>query len=337
MNAGSYTATATLSDGYVWADGSTVPKKIVWCIAQSQLRRVFGGTRYDTMFGLVLEGFSGTVSTVVVANGGNYPDALAASGLAGVLQAPIVLTESGVLSSQAASLLSRLRPSRVVIAGGVGAVSARVEQQLRGYAQSVERVSGATRYDTSYQLYVHGGGSWGKTAIVSTGANYADALGISSYAYAMKAPVLLCDPNTGLTVQQKNVLQRKFSRVVVVGGESAVPSRFVQGLPNVVRLAGQTRYDTSVRIAQWVQANGLGMDGAVYATGDNFADALAAGPLAGKNKAVMLLVSNQDSATVAYSAAYSGKLTKAYVAGGTSAISAHTANTLATKLNMKQP
>ncbi|WP_172146021.1 cell wall-binding repeat-containing protein [Bifidobacterium panos] len=304
--------------------------------SQSQLQRLAGDTRYDTMARLVATAFPKTSGTVVVANGGNYPDALSASGLAGVLGAPIVLTDSGSLSDQAAAQLKRLRPSRIVVAGGTSAVSSRVESQLRGYAKNVERQAGSTRYDTSYKLYTRGGKSWGTTAIVATGAHYADALSISSYAYAMKAPVFLCDPSSGLTSQQKSAL-KKFKRVVVVGGEQAVPSRLVKGLPGLVRLSGNTRYDTSVSIAKWVQKNGLGMNGVVYATGEHFADALAAGPLAGRNKAAMLLVADPNSATVSYSASYRGKLTKAYVAGGPNAVSAATANAIADKLNMKQP
>ncbi|NMN02495.1 cell wall-binding repeat-containing protein [Bifidobacterium panos] len=304
--------------------------------SRPQLQRLAGDTRYDTMARLVATAFPKTSGTVVVANGGNYPDALSASGLAGVLGAPIVLTDSGSLSDQAAAQLKRLRPSRIVIAGGTAAISSRVESQLRGYAKSVERQAGSTRYDTSYKLYARGGKSWGTTAIVATGAHYADALSISSYAYAAKAPVFLCDPNTGLTSQQRSALN-KFKRVVVVGGENAVPSRLVKGLPGLTRLSGNTRYDTSVAIAKWVQKNGLGMNGVVYATGEHFADALAAGPLAGRNKAAMLLVANPSSPTVSYSASYRGKVSKAYVAGGTSAVSTATANAIADKLNMKRP
>nr|WP_301538552.1 cell wall-binding repeat-containing protein [Bifidobacterium sp. DSM 109963] len=423
-NAGSYRATATLSKGYVWNDGSSTAKTIGWSIgkakppytvpsnlraaqggrlsdvklpsgwtwkspnttlsktggqqhdavytpkdarnyttvtqklavnvtaksapapsrpsqpsrpsSRSQLQRLAGSTRYDTMARLVATAFPKTSGTVVVANGGNYPDALSASGLAGVLGSPIVLTDSGFLSPQAASQLRRLKPSRIVIAGGTAAISSRVESQLRWYAKNVERQAGPSRYDTSYKLYTRGGKSWGSTAIVATGAHYADALSISSYAYATKSPVFLCDPANGLTAQQRTALNN-FKRIVVVGGENAVPSRLVKGLRGVTRLSGNTRYDTSVNIAKWVQKNGLGMNGVVYATGEHFADALAAGPLAGRSKAAMLLVANPNSTTVSYSANHSGKLTKAYVAGGPNAVSTDTANAIADKLNMKRP
>ena len=308
-----------------------------WTVNQ-QLKRLAGTVRYDTMGQLVSAAFTGTSSTVIVASGANYPDALAASALAGVKDAPIVLTDPGTLSPQAAGQLKRLRPSEIIVAGGANAVSQGVVSSLKGYARNVHRVSGSTRYDTSYQLYLQGKGKWGSTAIVVTGSNYADALSVSSYAYAAKAPVFLCDPQTGLTAAQRQAL-KSFKRVLVVGGVNAVPAKYVSGLPGMVRKSGATRYETSVVVAKWVSSggNGLGMNGAVYATGEDFPDALAAGPLAGRNKGVMLLVNGPNSPTVSYSAEFRGKVSKAWVAGGVNAVSAQTANAIADKLNIRRP
>lgn len=169
-----------------------------------------------------------------------------------------------------------------------------------------------------------------------TGANYADALSVGSYAYAAKASVFLSDPNGGLTSAQKNVL-KSFKQVIVVGGTGVVPSWVVQGLPGLSRISGSDRYDTSKKVAEWAHKNGLGMDGAVFATGANFADALAAGPLAGRNRGMMLLVDSPSCSTVLYSAGFKGKVSKVWVAGGTSAVSTQTADAIADKLGMRRP
>ncbi|NMN01414.1 repeat protein [Bifidobacterium sp. DSM 109963] len=304
--------------------------------SQGQMIRLSGDTRYDTMGRVVSQAYSGTAKTVIVASGANYPDALSASGLSGVLDAPIVLTESNGLPSQTAAQLKRLNPSRIIIVGGVSAVSDDVASQLKSYASSVTRLGGQTRYDTSYLLYEQGGKSWGSTAIVSSGAGYADALSVSSYAYAGKAPVFLCDPATGLTAKQRAALS-KFKRVVVVGGVQAVPAKYVSGLPGMIRLAGQTRYETSVNIAKWTQKNGLSMDGVVYAYGGNYPDALVSSPLAGRNKAPVLLVSDASSPAVSYSKGFKGKVSKAYVTGGTAVMTKDTANALADALGVRRP
>ena len=298
------------------------------------LTRLSGQGRYDTMSRIVQQAYPDTASTVIVASGANYPDALAASGLSGVLDAPIVLTDPNELSTQATEQLNRLNPKTIIIAGGAGAVSDTVGTRLEKYG-TVTRLSGASRYDTSYQLYEQGGDKWGDTAIVATGASYADALSVSSYAYAAKAPVFLCDPNTGLTGQQQTALNG-FEKVIVVGGNAAVPDTFVQNLPNVTRLAGNGRYDTSRQITEWaIQNGGLTMNGAVYATGENFPDALASAPLAGVNNAPILLVNDEKSTTVDYSAQFNGQVSKAYIVGGEGAVNATTATTLADKLGLK--
>lgn len=65
-----------------------------------KLARLSGITRYDTMSWIVDTAFPDSTSTVIVASGENYPDALAASGFAGVLDAPILMTDPLYLSNQ---------------------------------------------------------------------------------------------------------------------------------------------------------------------------------------------------------------------------------------------
>lgn len=298
-----------------------------------QLKRLAGNTRYDTMTAVISEGNWETDGTVIVASGNNYPDALAASGLAGTANAPIVLTESSKLSAQAADQLQRLTPSRIIVVGGPAAVSNNVFSSLQRYSHNVNRISGATRVETSFELYRKSSG-WGSTAIIATSTNYADALSVSSYAYAAKAPVFLCDPANGLTPSQKTTL-KSFSKVLVVGGENAVPSQYVSGVPGIVRKSGNTRYDTSAEIAKWTVNNGLSMNGTVYATGMNFPDALAAGPLAGKSKAVTLLVDGANSPAIPFSANYKDKVGNAYVVGGINAVNQDTANAIADSLGLR--
>ena len=66
----------------------------------------------------------------------------------------------------------------------------------------------------------------------------------------------------------------------------------------------------SVALVKWAQENGLGMDGVVYARGDDYPDALVSGPLAGRGKAFVLPVSNVESPAVSCSAEFKGKVSK---------------------------
>ncbi len=310
-----------------------------WAKEPAALRRLAGATRYDTMEEIVGTGGWKSGGTVIVASGGNYPDALAASGLAGTLDAPIVLTDGKTLSFQAFTRLTDLAPSRIIVAGGRAAVSDGVMDELEDICPHVERVAGATRVDTSLNLYRKGSG-WGSTAILATASNFADALSISSYAYAAKAPVFLVDSNALTNSQQIALSTGQFSRIVVVGGINAVSERVATKAQSITgaqltRLSGATRYETSERIARWTTGHGLGMNGVAYATGANFPDALAAGPLAGKAKAATLLVEDAHSPAVSFSAEYRGKVDNAYVVGGVNAVSQATANAIADSLGLK--
>ena len=138
-----------------------------------KLVRLSGITRYDTMSRIVDTVFPKSASTVVVASGENHPDALAASGFAGVLDAPILMTDPQYLSNQTKDQISRLKPERIIIIGGQNAVSGNVEQSLAQYA-TVQRIGGITRSDTALKLYdsdVQGEKNWGRTAIVVTGGS----------------------------------------------------------------------------------------------------------------------------------------------------------------------
>lgn len=307
------------------------------------LERVAGATRYDTMASI--DGYVTLAQgkPLIVASGTNYPDALAASGLAGALNGAIALTDSKSLSSQVVNVINMAKPNSIIIAGGPDAVSSNVEQQLRQYCSNVKRYYGVDRYETSLALYRAGkelGVKWNaKTALLTTGDNYADALSASSYAYAAKMPIFLCSSKTGFSQSELEGIN-EFQDRLVIGGKNAVPEWIATSQlgGTARRVSGATRYETSIAVAK--EASGfLGLEHVVFATGENFPDALAAGPFAGRNKAFLLLADPSGS-TASFVKQYlnqHGAVDRAYVVGGENAISRNLANSLADALDMKHP
>lgn len=81
------------------------------------------------------------------------------------------------------------------------------------------------------------------------------------------------------------------------------------------------------------------MNNVVFATGANFPDALAAGPFAGRNKAILLLA-DPNGSTASFVKQYvkqHGDVDNAYIVGGENAVSRNTANGLADALDMLRP
>lgn len=308
--------------------------------------RTAGGTRYATMAALLPKAPWKAGRTVVLASGSNYPDALAAASLAGAYDAPIVLTEPNSLSVDAADMIEQLSPKVIYVVGGEAAVSKATVDTAAYYAADgckVFRIAGNTRLETSLAIAkrVRQKSTASDTLIVATGFNYADALSVSPFAFTYKAPIFLCGSN-GLSADAISYISGAgFKRAILVGGTAVVPERVKQQLTgagisssSITRLAGATRYETSAKIMSHAVSAGMNVSNVYLAMGRNFPDALAAGPVAGKSRAPLLLVDPGIEYAHTVLANYRGKVNVATVVGGTSAVSATDALSLARTLGL---
>ncbi|MEN6430447.1 MAG: S8 family serine peptidase [Coriobacteriales bacterium] len=258
--------------------------------------RVFGENRYATALEVTSRTFA-SASTVVLASGAGYADALGASGLAGALEAPVLLTEPTRLSAGVAHEIERLGATRVVIVGGTSAISQTVEGQLDP-ALAVDRIAGRDRFDTSAKIAraiaEELGEEFAGEAFIANGYGFADALAAAPVAYAARMPILLVAPDfvpepVAAVTEDLGIVE-----AYTLGGEAAVggdvPAEM--GYDEESRLAGANRYETAVAIAEYADAmgwNDFGVTG--VATGAGFADALAGGAAIGSQGGVMLLTS----------------------------------------------
>ena len=85
-----------------------------------------GGTRYATAALTALDSFPDGADTAIIARGDEFPDGLAASYLAGLEDAPILLTKPSELplETQDAMADNALGTQRAVIVGGPAAIDA---------------------------------------------------------------------------------------------------------------------------------------------------------------------------------------------------------------------
>ena len=92
------------------------------------------------------------------------------------------------------------------------------------------------------------------TVILSTGANFPDALAAGPLAIAAGAPILLNDGDSVRPDVLKFLNDNAVARVIIVGGTAAVPQSVEDELElglgrEVVRLGGANRNGTAVEIA----------------------------------------------------------------------------------------
>jgi putative cell wall-binding protein len=269
--------------------------------------RVEGVDRFDTAARIAEETFTPeTTTTALIARGDDFPDALAGSGPAGAHEAPILLVEHDHVPARTHEALEALTVTDVLILGGSEAVSSAVEDELRG-AYDVERLAGATRYETAAAIAAHvaatttlGVISGDTAALLVSGEVFADAVTAGPLAYSGNVPILLTLPDALPDATAEALVDIGIERVVVLGGTAAVSETVVAELGNlgitVERTAGERRTDTAARFARrLVDTWGYDVSTPMLATGANFPDALAAGPRGGALERPILLTRDARS------------------------------------------
>ena len=308
-------------------------KNIIYYAGATKFTRLYGTGRYDTMKAIVLEPERPLGGAAIVATGTGFKDALAASGLAGVLNAPLILTDGKSLSSQAKEVIQKLKIDKIYIAGGEFAISKSVENELAKLVKNnIVRCAGANSAATSAELAKKGKGSWSgdNTAIIATNKSFKDALSVSPIAYAKKYPILLADNGQSLSGAVLDTLtDLGIKNAIIVGGELAVTPKVVsqlesKGIKVRERLSGGNALQTSEAIAKWGLKNGLTANRMGVATSQNYPDALAGAALCGYYKSVLVLADDKATYNTAFPKSYKTIVKKGYVFGGEFAVGADT-------------
>ena len=279
--------------------------------------RIAGSDRYSTAAALATKFVAARTSAVwkgniVVASGDNFPDALAAAPLAKLNDAPILLVPSnGTMPSAVrdwllinrAEIQGETAPKLVVVGGTSSVPESTVttmlsvlNEGLTNHAPAASRRSATDRYATAAAVNATTGViDAADSAIIVSGASFADAVSASVLAFAAEWPVVLIPGNTlgaaGLATLSAFRTASTNDELYIVGGPAAVSTSVEEELVNagfayskITRIAGADRYLTSTAVNSFMTTAASGVNTAftganVYlATGENFADAVAAAP-----------------------------------------------------------
>lgn len=187
------------------------------------VERLYGNDRYETSV-MVAKAIDDS-DTAVIATGNSFADALSISVIAAIKGYPILLTASDSLPAGVKNYLDTYIENTFVI-GGTGAVSSNIFSQL----PSPERVSGADRYDTNYNVLNKFESDLNfDISYVATGANYPDALAGSALAAKNIAPIILT--NNVLSQSMKDLLnEQDIENIVAFGGTSVISESFINSI-----------------------------------------------------------------------------------------------------------
>ncbi|MDP3984934.1 MAG: cell wall-binding repeat-containing protein, partial [Acidimicrobiia bacterium] len=154
-------------------------------------QRLFGSNRYATTAAISQSQFP-TASTVYVATGLNFPDALAGAPAAAQDNAPILLVTKDSIPDPTQAELTRLNPTTTVVLGGTAVISNAVAAALPG---NVIRLAGSNRYATAAAISAATFNPGVPTIYIATGLNFPDALAGGAAAGYVGGPVLLVGTN----------------------------------------------------------------------------------------------------------------------------------------------
>lgn len=267
-----------------------------------QVERLAGADRYATAAAVALDGWPNG-SDVVLARGDDFPDGLAAAFLANPGPFPILLTEPGRLPAATLSALQELGSRHITIAGGVSAVSAEVERDLRARGFLTTRFGGTDRFDTAAAIAAsrpeniyYDDNRQTHVAVLANGYRFADALAAGPMA-AMQdfaIPILLTESNLIPNTTRQALLDRSIGHVLIVGGTAVVSDQVTDALTEMgvtfERVSGADRTATAAAVADLTHRYlGWSADHVNLVRGDAFPDALPAGPHGGAEQAPILL------------------------------------------------
>ncbi len=256
--------------------------------------RIAGGNQYETAVAvsraLVPDPARSSRSAVIV-SGSDSADVLvgpevAAANSAPGAPAPILMVESGKgLPRIVEDELRRLQLGKVTIIGGTTKVSSAVQDRIRTFVPTVERIAGADRYatavDVSQRLGTTGATAFTEVFVV-TGESPTNATAGVLAAAARGARVLLTRKDSLPVVTRDELRRLGYDQVHIVGGTDVISSsvrRQIAALGgNIFEFSGRDKYEVQAGLFDYFDAGGS--PATLLVSGETWQNALVAAPYA---------------------------------------------------------
>lgn len=268
--------------------------------------RLAGPSGVETSLAVAKHTWGNDWKVVYVASNRNPVDALPAATIG---DGPVVLTDGKSLN------LGGVKPGKIVLLGGIGAVPQTIEDQAKASGVEVVRLAGADRNATAVAIakqWVKVNGTPKNVYITkNVGSGSPDAVAAS---VLRDGPILTFTSDASAAALPGVVSELKAGKVTALGGTAVVPDSVLNtaaGGKATARLAGANRYETAFEIAKYAKAQKSGS--VVYlASGTALKDAMVAG--AAKDGVILLSPANGEGVKAKADALGASKL---MIIGGT--------------------
>ncbi|RHQ97826.1 cell wall-binding repeat-containing protein [Peptoclostridium sp. AF21-18] len=313
--------------------------------------RIEGNDRIETSVETSKDLYPNGTNAVVLANAERYTDVLTADPFAIQEKASALLTYKYELPEKTLKEIERLGAKKIYISGGYDAVSKKVVNELAAKGYEIFRFDGVDRYDTARKIAIkirEKGNT--NAAELASGEDFPDALCMTPLAVKDRAPILLTKKDSIPKYTKQALAEWDIENIKIGGLDKAVSpevekqlkagfeieknnkkdSNVYDGAKVVKRIGGEDRYETSAKLAkESYPESKLG----VYATGEDFPDALIAGNYAGTKEAPVLLVKGDSLPEPIEKYTKESKIKKATIIGGVNAVSDKVFNLIKAAIN----
>ena len=195
--------------------------------------RIQGKSRYETAV-KIGDQMKLRSDKLFLASGATFADAVSVGSASAENDIPVLLTNSATLPVVVKDAIQRWGIKEVIIVGGVGAVSAGIETQLKGLGLSVERIGGSTRYETNYLINSRFFPTI-ERIYVASGQDYPDALTGALLASTFNTTVALTkrealDPSASRFINERNV-----SEAILFGGTLTLNDAVSDSIEGIIK------------------------------------------------------------------------------------------------------
>ena len=318
-------------------DKPVVPNKPT--LPNKEPDRIEGDDRIETAIEASEKLYPNGTDKVVLANAERFSDVLTANPFAVQEKASALLTYKYEIPEKTIKEIERLGAKKIYVSGGYEAVSKKVVDELANRGYEIFRFDGIDRYDTARKIAIKIREKGNTNAIeLASGEDFPDALCMTPLAVKDNAPILLTKKDSIPKYTKQALAEWDIENIKIGGLEEAVStevekqiksgfeieknnkkdSNVYDGAKAVKRIGGENRYETSAKLAkESYPESKLG----VYATGEDFPDALIAGNYAGTKEAPVLLVKGDSLPEPIEKYTKESKIEKATIIGGVNAVS----------------
>ena len=266
----------------------------------SMVSALAGLDRCETAVQVSQEGWKKSNDVILVGWGGTV-DGLAAAPLASTINAPILVSNKTTLGKETKAEIDRLEAKTVYVVGGEKTVPQSIINELDAMGVKVERIAGEDRMRTSFAIAkkLDTLNDVTTTYFVGGYKGEADALSIAATAAKEKQPIILIEENRIADDVKIWLKEEKLSKANIIGGTYAINENINNDVAEIVgtgtnkvieRIQGKDVAETNAKVIERFHKEA---DAIFIAQDENLVDALAAGPLAAKKNAALVLATNK--------------------------------------------